>query len=769
MILDVAARRAELTPNADAVYWQGRWYDYAEMNARAGRLAGLLAERGIGAGERVSILAHNHLAHLDLINATAKAGVVYTPLNVRLAATETQAIAAYVRPSLVLADAANEDLARSFGLPVVPLPEYEEALSRAPAPPPPPALGPEDTQMILFTGGTTGVPKGAMQPYRQGFYNAVNTVMSWGLRSDDRVIQATPAFHAAVNAFTIPLYHLGAGVVWQRTFDPGDYLRLVRETRPTILFLVPAMLKMVADHPDFAATDLSCVRWAISGGAPCPEPVRQAFLAHGVRFKQGYGLTEAGVNCFSMTLDEADAHPSSVGKAILHSEVVVRRPGGAPCLPDELGELTLRGPHVFTGYFERPAATAEVLKDGWLWTGDLACMSADGFVEIRGRRKEMFISGGENVFPAEIEAALYQHPGVSECAVLGVPDERWGEVGLAVVVPKSSDALDPAELGTFLRERLARYKVPKQIRLAAELPKSGAGKILKSRLLEAYLRAPEATMSAAGTARRVAGPLLVERVSTPLGAIAYQRAGSGAAVILVHGNFASKAWWTEQLAAAPDGLELFALDLPNFGDSERLPGNIEITTYARAVAAFLDALALGPKGGRRPVLVGHSLGGAVVQALAVERPGAFAGMLLVSAAPPTGFRTEESHYALLASLKGNADQMRQSLLPTTPTRTPPYFDDLVTDALRMAPTAFEGNGRALERMDLGARVAAFGGPVLVLHGQKDVLITRTMAETTAAAYPNGRLVDWDDVGHSPQIENPPRFNQLLASFVLEAA
>lgn len=343
--------------------------------------------------------------------------------------------------------------------------------------------------MILFTGGTTGVPKGAMQPYRQGFFNAVNTVLSWGLRDDDCVVQATPAFHAAINAFTVPLLHLGARVVLQESFEPGEYLDLNEDAGATLMFLVPSMFRMVADHVDFADADLSHVRWAIAGGAACPEPLRQSFLTHGVRFKQGYGLTEAGVNCFSMELDEADAHPSSVGKAILHSEVVVRRADGAACDPGELGELTIRGPHVFLGYFERPEATAEMLREDWLWTGDVATMDADGFVSIVGRRKEMFISGGENVFPAEIERALYEHPDVSECAVLGVPDERWGEVGLAVVVPQDqAPALAPQALREFLRGRLARFKVPKHIEMVDSLPKSGAGKILKSQLLDTFQR-----------------------------------------------------------------------------------------------------------------------------------------------------------------------------------------------------------------------------------------------------------------------------------------
>jgi len=486
VILDIARRRAELTPDRPAVYWQRRWLTYADMDRRAERLAGLLAARDVGAGDRVSILALNHIAHLDLVLATAKLGVVYTPFNYRLSPTETTAIAAYARPAMMLADAENLAVAEATGVPTLALDGYEDALSGAPAPPIPPPLSPEDIQMILFTGGTTGLPKGAMQPYRQGFYNAVNTIVSWGLREDDCVVQATPCFHAALNAFTVPLFHMGARIALERAFDPGDYLRLVREAGATILFLVPTMYKMVADAPAFEDTDLSAVRWAISGGAPCPEPVQRAFRQRGVRFKQGYGLTEAGVNCFAMSLDEAEAHPESVGKPILHARAEVRRPDGTACEPGEVGELTLAGPHVFTGYFDREDETAEVLRGGWLWTGDLATMDAEGFVTIAGRRKEMFISGGENVFPVEIENALYDHPGVSECAVLGVPDPDWGEVGLAAVVPRAGAPLDPEEVRSFLKERLARYKVPKHVRVVASLPKSGAGKILKNELRDAF-------------------------------------------------------------------------------------------------------------------------------------------------------------------------------------------------------------------------------------------------------------------------------------------
>ena len=522
MILDIAAKRASLTPDRPALWWRGGWLTYRELDDRAGRLARALHARGVRRGDRASILAFNHVAHIDLILATAKLGCIYAPLNHRLSVREQREILSYLRPTVLLHDDANRAAADAAGgEPAaagrsdsgdrhdIPLEIYEHWLSGATpdgaeAPLPDPALSPEDTQMILLTGGTTGLPKGAMQPYRQGVFNAVNTILSWGLRDDDCVIQATPCFHAAVNAFTVPLLHLGARVVLMETFEPGRYLELVEETGASILFLVPTMYKMLADHERFAGADLSSVRWAISGGAPCPDPVREAFAGRGVRFKQGYGLTEAGVNCFSIELDDAERKPASVGKPVLHARACVRRPDGFPADPGEVGELTMRGPHVFQGYFERPEATSGVLRDGWLWTGDLASEDDEGFFTIVGRRKEMFISGGENVFPVEIENALYDHPQVSECAVVGVPDERWGEVGLAVIVPrlpsgyaggvsdaagdrrgdasKEATKLDLDVIRAHLRERLASYKVPKHIHVVASLPKSGAGKILKNEL-----------------------------------------------------------------------------------------------------------------------------------------------------------------------------------------------------------------------------------------------------------------------------------------------
>jgi len=493
MTFDVAAFRAGIAPDRPAVHADGRWHSYGAMERRASRLAARLHALGVERFDRIAILAHNHLAHLDLWLATAKAGVVAAPLNPRLSRPELLGVTSLLRPRLLLHDAAHALTAATLGVPCVSLDGYEAWLGDAP-PAPDPGVGPEDPQLILLTGGTTGLPKGAVLPYRQQAANAASTVLSWGLRDDDLAVQATPCFHAALNALTTPLYHLGARVALTPRFEPGGYLRLVDELGATLLFMVPTMFQMLADHPDFARTDLGRVRWAISGGAPCPLPLRDAFARRGVRFRQGYGLTEAGVNCFAIDLATAERKPASVGRAILHSRAVVRRPDGTPCAAEEVGELTLAGPHLFSGYFERPEATAEVLRGGWLWTGDLARVDAEGDLTLVGRRKDMFISGGENVFPAEVAAALDDHPDVAACAVTGVPDPRWGEVGLAAVVRRPGADLDADAVRAYLRQRLANYKVPKHVRFLDALPVSGAGKVLTRALRDAF----EAERASAG-------------------------------------------------------------------------------------------------------------------------------------------------------------------------------------------------------------------------------------------------------------------------------
>lgn len=476
-----------------AVCWRGRWYSYAEMHQRAAKLAARLHERGIKKGDRVSILALNHLAHLDLVLAAARLGFIYCPFNYRLAAGEQKALADYVEPTLLLHDSRHRALAEATGRPSFDLDGYEEWLAAGGGEFPAAQVSESDTHMLLFTGGSTGLPKAAMISYRQTLANARATTQAWSITREHCVIQATPCFHAALNAFTTPLLHVGGRVVLMETFDAGEYLHLTESLGVTHWFLVPTMYQMLAAHPRFAQADVSRIQWAISGGAPCPAPVREAFAARGLRFKQGFGMTEAGVNCFALSLDEAQRNPESVGYPISGLLAQIRHADATAVTVGEIGELTLKGAQVCDGYFRRPAETAEAIRDGWLWTGDLAMQDKDGRFYIVGRRKEMFISGGENVYPVEIENALLGLDGISEAAVMGLPDSRWGEIGLAALSQKAGAHWDAASLKTELKRRLAGYKVPQRYLFLESLPKTGAGKINKPEIRRMAQAAQEQT------------------------------------------------------------------------------------------------------------------------------------------------------------------------------------------------------------------------------------------------------------------------------------
>jgi fatty-acyl-CoA synthase len=482
---DLAARGARRWPQRPALWADGRWYSYGELEARATQLAARLAADGVAKGDRVAILALNHLAHFDLLLAAPKLGFIYTPFNHRLSEEETRALFHYVRPVRLFVDAGNRALAAGHAGPTVALEHYAQWL-QGPAVAARCAVTADDIHMLLFTGGSTGTPKGALLPYRQTLANIVATVRGWWLTRADAAIQATPCFHAALNVYATPLLAIGGRVVLMPSFEPGDYLRLMQSARVTRLFMVPTMYRMLAEHPAFATADVASVRGAVSGGAPCPPALRALFAARGIAFKQGFGMTEAGVNCFAITDAEAAAEPLAVGRPLPGLSAVVRREDGSVCSTDEVGELTLRGPQVCAGYFERDKEWGESYRDGWLWTGDLARVDAAGRHFIVGRRKEMFISGGENVYPAEVEAVLATHPALLECAVLGVPDARWGEVGLAAVSVKPGASLDAPTLTAWLKTQIAGYKRPRAVLFFTALPKTGAGKFNKPEIRRQY-------------------------------------------------------------------------------------------------------------------------------------------------------------------------------------------------------------------------------------------------------------------------------------------
>jgi fatty-acyl-CoA synthase len=358
----------------------------------------------------------------------------------------------------------------------------------------------EDLCCLLYTSGTTGRPKGVMIPHRQVAWNAYNTVIGWGLREDDVSPVFTPLYHAGgLFAFLTPIFAVGGTVVLHPHFDAGEAWRAIEEEGATVVLGVPTIWKMMAEDPAFETADLSRVRWLISGGAPLPAYLIDTFENRpggpggGVPFKQGFGMTEVGVNCFTMTVEDARAKKGSIGRPMPFTEVRLVDEEGAAVPDGTVGEMLFRGPHVCLGYWNAPEATAAALDDdGWFHSGDLARRDDDGFFYIAGRRKEMLISGGVNVFPAEIEAALLLHPAVEDAAVVGVPHETWGEAGIAFVVLRTGDdgpsaPPDGEELTVFLGERLARYKLPKGYRFLDALPRTAYGKVVKGELRDLYL------------------------------------------------------------------------------------------------------------------------------------------------------------------------------------------------------------------------------------------------------------------------------------------
>lgn len=495
MLNDWLVKRSQFTPQKTALVdaESGERITYREFNARVTALAAYLRNKGIGKGDRVAILDYNSIFCLALLFALPRLEAVLLPLNYRLSPAELKGTLDDASPALLFYGAewvsTVEDL-KDSGIAVQTAPaagvdlsltgEAHGALDKSEL-----HIDPEDPWMLLYTGGTTGRSKGAVLSYRMVTWNAVNTAISWGLSPDDVVVMAMPFFHTGgLNVFTLPLIHLGGTTVVMKSFEPARYLEILQREKGTIMFMVPTMYQLLADDKAFAGADFAPVRICISGGSPCPEKLYHLYWERGLPFKQGYGLTEAGPNCFSLADIDVKKKIGSVGKPVFYSRAMVVGEGGCEAATGEIGELALSGPHLFSGYWRNPGATADTLRDGWLYTGDLARRDEDGFYYIVDRKKDMFISGGENVYPFEIETVILKHPAVAEAAVVGIPHEKWGEVGRVYVVIKQEMQLDATELLDYCRSHLARYKVPREIVFRQALPKSPAGKILKRELLQ---------------------------------------------------------------------------------------------------------------------------------------------------------------------------------------------------------------------------------------------------------------------------------------------
>jgi fatty-acyl-CoA synthase len=475
-------------------------FTFRQLNDRANRLAGWLRrEAGVGKGERVGMLARNGVEYLDVFFACGKIGAIFVPYNWRLHPRELSNLALRTTPRVLIYDGEFAETAAAVAASCPALrrllvldgdaleasERYDAVLERMP---PTPAttedLGEEDIACLLFTGGTTGLPKAARISYRMIAWNTLNTVVH-ELERTDVTVTHTPMFHTGgLLVYTLPLLTIGGTVVIMRRWDPDELLAIVERERVSLFFCVPTQYQQLLQTPRFAAADLSSLRFVTSGGAPLPVAVVRAWRAvHDVPFKQGFGMTEFGPGVFSMGPEYAESKAGSIGRPNYFVDARCVDDENQPVDPGEVGELVLKGPSMFSGYFGDPEATAAAIDaEGWFHTGDLARIDEDGFFYIVDRKKDLFISGGENVYPVEIEAALAEHPAVGHCAVVGVPDETWGEVGWAFVVLAPGRWATTDELVDFLRGRLARYKVPKQIEFVESLPLSSTGKVLKDEL-----------------------------------------------------------------------------------------------------------------------------------------------------------------------------------------------------------------------------------------------------------------------------------------------
>ena len=511
---DYLGRRAIYSPDKLAIVDAGkeppRRFTYRRMNERANRFANWLRSvAGIRKGDRVAILARDGVEHLDCFFACSKLGAVHTALNWRLHWRELAEIVQRTTPAvLIYSDDFRETIAAleaavqntqhairfylhidGDGIPGGL--HFETTLQGSPANPVAcEDVEAEDIVALIFTGGTTGFPKAAQVSHRMIAWNTLNTVIH-DLTHNDIYLNVFPMFHTGgLFVYTLPQVILGGTTILIRQFDPALVLRLIEQERVTVFAGVPTMYQMMTQAPNWAEADLSSLRFCTSGGAPLPVPLVEQYVREkGVRFKQGFGMTEFGPGIFALAPEDAVRKAGSIGRPNFYIDARIVDEDNRLLGPNQVGELVLKGPSICSGYFGDPEATAGLIdEEGWFHTGDLARYDEEWYFYIVDRKKDMFISGGENVYPVEIEKALYEHPAVHMCAVIGVPDPKWGEVGLACVVLKPGATATEEELIAFLQERLARYKVPKRVVFMDHLPISAAGKILKRELHQMFVQ-----------------------------------------------------------------------------------------------------------------------------------------------------------------------------------------------------------------------------------------------------------------------------------------
>lgn len=498
-------------PRAVATLCGSTQKTYEEFSERVCRLANGLAALGLEKGDRIAVLMLNCHRFLEIYYASAWAGYVIVPLNVRWGAKEFAYALQDCNPKIFMLDAVVAqhlspflEAIRSFGVqhflfasdepPPAGMIAYEELLQRSSSAPPSVALSEDDLAGLFYTSGTTGEPKGVMLTHKNLVMNAYHAQIAIRFDAESVYLHAAPMFHLADGAATYTVTWNGGTHAFVPKFDPADVLKAISQYRVTSTVLVPTMINMLIHHPDIEKSDLSSLQQIMYGASPiAPELLKRAMQTLRCKFQQGYGMTEAAPLVSVLTAQDHERALrqdqrllASAGRPILGVDVRIVNDDERDVSIGEVGEIIVRGPNIMKGYWKKPEETERAVRGGWYHTKDMARQDAEGYLYIVDRKDDMIITGGENVYSTEVEAVLYQHPGILEAAVIGVPDERWGEAIKALIVPRAGARLSESEVIAHCKALLSSYKVPRSVEFVAELPKSGTGKILKSALRERY-------------------------------------------------------------------------------------------------------------------------------------------------------------------------------------------------------------------------------------------------------------------------------------------
>jgi fatty-acyl-CoA synthase len=499
-------KRSLVSPEKTAILFNDRALTYLEMNRRVNRLSRALIKMGLSPGDRVGILSRNNPEFLEIYFACAKTGLIFVPLNFRLAPPE---VAFQLQDSglrVLFVDLELEPLIQqtrsllsieppqTIGLGAIPTGLrflYEAFIqNHSDQEPvlPEEAVTWDTPQMIMYTSGTTGTPKGVLISQQKTLFNTMNAQIFFDLYSKDIMLSVLPLFHSgALNIMAVPTLYVGGKIILQPRFDPQEFLNLIEFHKVTQTILVPTMMNTLLKETRPEAHDLSSLRSLLVGGEPVSADLMRQALDRGLPVRQIFGQTESSIQLW-VPEEKAREKAGAIGLPVFHGEVRVVNQQGQTVSAGEIGEIIAKGPIQMLGYWQAPEETAKVIQDGWLYTGDLGHLDQDGYVYLVDRKKDMYISGGENVYPAEVEKVLLTHPKILEAAIIGVPDEKWGLAGRAFISLKKSEAFTFQEMVLFLKDKIASYKIPKALEIIDDLPKTASGKIKKRILGERFIK-----------------------------------------------------------------------------------------------------------------------------------------------------------------------------------------------------------------------------------------------------------------------------------------